>query len=129
MFSTLQGFTAEIRKFARAFRKLSPRIPHSLPKEIRENKFCKKKNTFTVCKFLFIYRVIQRKVWFAAPDAKLYLFCAPFNVFSIFFENLYFFWYSNGPKENLRTFFLSKSKVQKSKNVHSYYFSLSLKFY
>ena len=45
------------------------------------------------------------------------------------FENLYFFWYSNGPKKTANLFFVSKSKVQKSKNMHSYYFSLNLKFY
>ena len=35
------------------------------------------------------YRVSQKKVWFAAPGAKLYLFCAflLYGVFSIFFGN------------------------------------------
>ena len=49
--------------------------------------------------------------------------------FQYFLKICNFFWYSNGPKENLRIFFLSKSKVQKSKNVHSYHFFLNIKFY
>jgi len=70
-------------------------------------------------------------VWFAAPGAKLYLFCATllYGVFSIFFEHFYFFWYSNGLKENPLTFFLSKSKVQESKNVYINYFYRNLKFF
>jgi len=37
-----------------------------------------------------IYRVSQKKVWFAVPGAKLFLFLcnSPVWVFSIFFENL-----------------------------------------
>jgi len=52
-------------------------------------------------------RVSQKKVGFAAPGAKLYLFCATllYDVFSIFFEN-----------ENPQTFFFSQNqKFRKAK--------------
>ena len=52
------------------------------------------------CLFLWIFQSIvitiqseSKKVWFAAPGAKLYIFWATllYGVFSIFFENLLFF--------------------------------------
>ena len=68
-----------------------------------------------------ICRVSQKKVWFTAPGAKVYLFCATL-LYGIFFENYFFFWYSNGPKKNLRAFFFIKSKVKKSKiSVQKHY--------
>ena len=47
------------------------------------------------------------KKWFTAPVQKCTFFCATllYGVFSIFFENFYFFWYSNGSKKIREPFF------------------------
>ena len=72
-----------------------------------------------------------KKVWLAAPGAKFYFFvqisCMVF--FQYFLEIFNFLGYLYGPKKSPRTWFLSKSKVQKSNNVYIYYFYQILKFY
>ena len=54
-------------------------------------------------------RLVQMSIFFRA--SLLY------GVFKIFFENLYFFGTSMVQKKIREPFFLSKSKVQKNKNV------------
>jgi len=78
------------------------------------------------------YRVSQKKVWFVAPDTKLYLFfeqlyCMVF--FQYFFNVFIFFGTSMARKKIREHFFLSKSKVQKNKNVLINCFYPNLKFY
>ena len=77
---------------------------------------------FQSVKTLKLYRV-SKKVWFVAPGAKMYLFCATllYGVlcFNIFRKFIIFVWYSNGPKKVLEPFFLSISWVQKSKSVYT----------
>jgi len=77
------------------------------------------------------YRVSQKKVWLPEPGEKLYLFCATllYGVFSIFYKNSNFSLVFHLPKKIREPFFLSKSKVQKSKNVYINYFNRNLKFY
>jgi len=63
------------------------------------------------------------------PGAKLYLLCATllYGVFSIFFENLYFF---GTPMAQNKPFFLYKiksSEKQKCENIN--YFHPNLKFF
>ena len=76
---------------------------------------------------LYTYRVSQKKMWLAAPGAKLYPFCATllYGVFTIFFV---VFLILQWPKKIHKPFFLSKSKIQKNKNVlRKYCFSMILK--
>ena len=88
MFSTLQGFTSEtnfcatIRKFARVFRKLSPRIPHSLPKEICENKFCEKKTLLLRVNFCLYTGWVKEK----CDLRRLMQNCTFFVQLSMFFQ-------------------------------------------
>ena len=61
-------------------------------------------NSLTVfLQVLNIYTGWVKKVWFAAPGAKLYLFCATLlnGVFNFFFENLHFFLVLQWLKQNL----------------------------
>ena len=73
----------------------------------------------------------SKKVWFAAPVAKLYLFCATllYGVLSIFFlKILIFFGTSLTQKKSANLFFLTKSKAKKNKNVQINCFYRNLKF-
>ena len=72
-----------------------------------------------------MYRVSQRKVWLVEPGAKFYLFLCATLLWGVFFSICWIFeiWLQKNP----RTFFLSKSKVQKSKNVWINYFNRNLK--
>jgi len=61
--------------------------------------------------YIEIYRVTKKSV-ICGVWCKIVLFLcnSPVWFFLIFFENLYFFWCSNGPKENPRIFFSLKIK-------------------
>ena len=79
---------------------------------------------------IYIYRVNKKNVICRAWCQIVPFLCnspvwCSFNVFRKFS----IFLYCNGPKKNPQTFFLSKSKVQKSKNVNINYFHWDLKFY
>ena len=72
--------------------------------------------------YIFTYTGwVQKKVWLAA---LVQLSCMVF--FQYFWK---FFLVLQWPKEIRETFFLLKSKVQKSKNVYIYYFYQIFKFY
>jgi len=68
--------------------------------------------------FLTIYRVSQKKsVIYGAWWKNCTFFCVTvlFGVFLIFFENLYFFWYSKGLKKIRELFFFQIQKFRKTK--------------
>jgi len=74
----------------------------------------------------------SKKVWFTAFGTKVYLFLCNSSVRCFFniFENFKFFlvlkW---SKKKSANPFFLSKSKVYESKNVHINYFYRNLNSY
>ena len=125
MFSTLQGFTAEtnfcakIRKFARVFRKISPRIPHSLPKEIRENKFCEKKTLLLRVNFCLYTGWVKEK----CDLRHLMQNCTFFVQLSMFFLVLQW------PKRKSANLFSLKIKSsEKQKCVYKLFLSKSKNF-
>ena len=82
--------------------------------------------------FTYIHTGGVKKVWFAAPGAKMYLFCATlmYVVFHYFLKicNYFFGTPVQWPKrKSANLFFLRKSKVQKSKNLYRNYFYRNLK--
>ena len=75
-----------------------------------------------------LYRVSQKKVWFAAPGAKLYSFLcnSPVWCFSIFFENLQFFLVLQWPqKKSANLFSLKIKNSEKQKCVNKLFLSKS----
>ena len=74
-------------------------------------------------KIILFYEIKSEKV-FSLFSNKFDIWC-----FSIFFENFKFFLVFQWLKKIRKPFFLSKSKVQKIKNVDINYFYQNLKFY
>jgi len=67
-----------------------------------------------ICGKYYVYiQGESKKVWFAAPVAKFYFFVELFC--EKFLKKI--FWYFDNPKRIGEPFFLTKSKVQKNKNV------------
>jgi len=79
----------------------------------------------------YIYTYIQSKSKkLAALGGKFYLYCATLvRCFFQYFWNFEIFFGIPMAQKNPRTFYFSKSKVQKSKNVYINYFYQNLRFY
>ena len=74
-----------------------------------------------------LYRVSQKKVWLAAPDAKLYLVLCNSRLwcFSIFYGNFYFF-ATPMAKKNPQTFFYSQNQKFRKKKMCINIISISI---
>ena len=80
---------------------------------------------------VYVYRASQKSV-ISGAWCKILPFFVQFSYmvfFQYFLKIFNFSWYSNGLKKIREPFFLSKSKVQKSKNVYRNYFNRRPKFY
>ena len=135
------NFTLHIRNLESWSYDMSPPLPPlSLWQNLSNFSYLEIKDFFTwnlkllLCIFVTIFKktteYVKKSVISGVSDAKLYFFLCNslvdrlYGVFSIFFGNSLFFWYSYGTKKLREPFFLSKSKVQKSKNVNIHKFVL-----
>ena len=78
--------------------------------------------------FLYIYRVSQKKVWFAEPGAKLFLFCVQLSCivfFQYFWKIVIFFGTSMAQKKSSNLFFSQNLKFRKQKCVNKLFISKS----